>query len=85
MQIFQKRFSILCPDTVSRNLSVPQNLPKPSLNLPNRHKKSNRPKQFKNKKSQKLLNWSQKSQTGNAVSYFNLGVETVAARRWRHM
>jgi len=34
VQSFQQKIIILCPKTVSRNL------PKPSLNPPNRHKKS---------------------------------------------
>jgi len=38
---------ILCPETVSRNLPVPRNLPKSSLNQPNRHKKSMWPKKAK--------------------------------------
>ena len=38
VQNFQWKFIILCPETVSRNM------PKSSLNLPNRHKKSNSPK-----------------------------------------
>jgi len=47
VQSFQWKFIILCPETVSRNLPVPTNLPKSSLNLPNRHKKSKWPKKFK--------------------------------------
>jgi len=54
---------ILCPKTVSRNLPVPRNLPKSSLNQPNRHKKSKWLKKkpnfiwpfFKNKKRPKAL------------------------------
>jgi len=41
VQSFQQKFIILCRKTVSRNL------PKPPLNLPNRHKKSNWPKKAK--------------------------------------
>jgi len=41
---------ILCPETVSRNLQVLRNLPKSSLNQPNRHKKSKWPKKAKNYK-----------------------------------
>jgi len=81
VQSFQWKFNILCPETVSRNLPVPRNLPKSCLNLPNRHKKYMRPKKpnfiwpfFKNKKrpkelkkGQKLQIWPQKSQTGNPV------------------
>ena len=72
---------IIHPETVSRNLPVPRN-------LPNRHKKCMWPKSqkkpnyiwpfFKNKKkpkelkkSQKLQIWPQKSQTGNPASYRN--------------
>jgi len=47
MQSFQRKFIILCPERVSRNLPVPRNLRKSSLNLPNRHKKSNWPKSQK--------------------------------------
>ena len=47
MQSFQWKFIILCPETVSRNLPVPRNLPESSLNVPNRHKKSNSPKKAK--------------------------------------
>jgi len=49
VQSFQRKFIILCSETVSRNLPVPKNLPKSSLNLPDRHKKSNWPNKPKNK------------------------------------
>ena len=45
--IFHSIFIILCPETVSRNLPVPRNLPKSSLYLPNRHKNSNWAKKAK--------------------------------------
>jgi len=58
---FQTKFIVMCP-TVSRNLSVPRNLTKSSLNQPNQHKKSNWPNKpngiwpfFKNIKKPKLL------------------------------
>jgi len=47
---FPTKMYLLCPETVSRNLPLPRNLPKSSLNLPNRHKKCNWAK--KAKKSQ---------------------------------
>jgi len=62
---------------------VPRNLPKSSLNLPNRHKKSNWLKSQKKlysafsknkkkpkvlKKGEKLQIWPQKSQTGNPAA-----------------
>jgi len=63
---------ILCPETVSRNLPVPRNLPKSSLNQPNRQKNLSGEKRskkqnfiwpfFKNKKRPKALKKGQKLQ-----------------------
>jgi len=47
---FPTKMYLLCPETVSRNLPLPRNLPKSSLNLPNRHKKCNWAKKAKKAK-----------------------------------
>jgi len=49
----QQKCSILCPETLSRKLPMPRNLPKSTLNLPNRHKNSNWPKKAEKIKTAK--------------------------------